>query len=315
MIRSSLLLFLLLLFPVCAWAQTGAPVEDTSIAPRATQIAPKVAQPSVSPKDATPDASMPSEPVVKQQPKPKSKPKQRANLMKAPNYGSLLIDWGFDFLQGGPEPMSHTFLGSRMGNVYLYYNIRIARSHFVISPGIGFSGERHQFRAYQKDKNPPKGQDPQKEYYTLTRDANSQDQKVRDTKLEPAHTVLQLKDSKDVTASALDVSYLDFLLEARFHANEKYPKESFFVAIGGRLGMLWGAYTTVYYKADQQTKRRIEQESFNLKRFRYGVYTRLGWNRIGAFYAFTLSPLFSQDKGPEGTEVQVHCLGISLDLL
>lgn len=286
--KASFLLSFLFLF--CPWAKAEPDQE-------ATTDSTSKALPSATPLQNAPQNA--------EQPKPNAAPNARFYAPKPPNYGSLIIDWGFDFLQGAPKEMKHSFWGSRMASAYLYYNIRLGQSHFVISPGIGYSGERYQFSKHKLSND-------KEVYYTLVRDSKSKDAENRTTKLEDTENVLQ--DSTAQTYSALDIRYLDFALEFRFNTNQKYPKEGFFVALGGSFGKLLSAYTTVFYKMDNQTKKRTESETFNLRNFRYGVHARLGWNRLGAIYSFSISPLFSKDQGPEGTEARVHCVGISLDL-
>ncbi len=228
-------------------------------------------------------------------------------VRKMPNYGTLMIDWGFDFLQGAPKTMETSFWGSRLNNICLYYNIRIMQSHFTVGLGAGLGREGYQFTEHGKEEK-------DKDYYTLVRDGQvtAKDDQSRKVKLVEAKKVLT--DSNKTLSSAFDMTYLDFLLEARFNTNRRYPKEGFFIAIGGKLGILWSSSTTVYYKEDNQTKQRTTVENFCLKNWRYGAQARIGWNRLGLLYAITFSPLFSEGQGPEGTEARAHSAGISIDL-
>ncbi|MEL6606999.1 MAG: outer membrane beta-barrel protein, partial [Bacteroidota bacterium] len=181
-------------------------------------------------------------------------------------------------------------------NLSAYYNIRLGKSHFTISPGIGIGFEGYQFKKQNK------------RYNTLVRCEDDS----RHTEFEDVDTLLPYR--KKILQSSLDVKYSDFLLEFRFNANSKYPKESFFVALGGKLGMLWGASTTIRYQEDGETKERVIYESFNLNKLRYGLHARVGWERLSVFYTHIFSNLFSKGKGPDKTTTEPGTIGLSIDL-
>jgi|JFJP01.1.fsa_nt_gi hypothetical protein len=211
--------------------------------------------------------------------------------VKPPNYGSLVIDWGFNFLRSYPAAMNLNYWGSRFASASFCYNIRLGHTPFVISPGIGISFDDYQF----KDEN-----------IVLARDETS-----RNTVLKKSSALFPKSTSR--VRSSFDMRYLDLMLEARFNANNKYPKESFFVALGGKLGWLWRASTTVEYEEDDATKRQDNIENFNLNRIRGGFYAKLGWGRFGLCYAHMLSDLFQQDKGPDDS-TKTQSLALSVDL-
>ena len=211
-----------------------------------------------------------------------------------PNYGSLVIDYGFSFLRARPQEMALDFWGSRFSNVYFYYNIRLGQSLFAISPGIGIGAEGYGFK--KKDNK----------YYTLVRD------KDRHTAFQVAEQLFSEK--SEILQSSLDLRYVDFMLEVRLSAHRKYPKESFFVALGGKVGMLWHTSTTVKYREDDQIKQQIAREFFNLNRTRWGMHARLGWGRFSLFYTQTLSNLFNKDRGPDKTTTKPYSIGLSVDL-
>ena len=147
--------------------------------------------------------------VSKKQQQSSSSPSSGKNSLS--DYGSIVIDWGFNFYKEPPQKMELSFLGSRSTNTYLYYNARLGQSHFTISGGTGLGFDRYQF----------KGKD--KQYYTLVREKSSRNVVLEDVKgLFP--------DSKEILQSNLDLRYLDFLVEVRFNANRRYPKEGFFMA-------------------------------------------------------------------------------------
>ena len=241
------------------------------------------------------DTTTQQKPDTTQQKPNTTKENSKLPLIRPSNYASLIIDWGFNLLMDRPDNLDTNFLGSRGLNVHIYYNIRLGNSNFVISPGTGLGLEGYQFKK-QEGK-----------YYTLARNEKSRNTEIKNTE------ELLPKDV-EVLQSRLNINYWDAMLEARFNLNRKYPKESFFIAIGGKLGMLFRAVTNVKYKEDDQNKRRKAVESFNLNRMRYGAYARIGWSRFGIFYTHTFSPLFNADKGPEDIDTYPYSIGLSLDL-
>ena len=212
--------------------------------------------------------------------------KLKATSVTPPNYGSVVIDWGFNFLKDCPSEIDSINRSARFSNISLHYNIRLGHSNFTITPGIGLSFEGYRLQGGH------------------VLECNATD------------TVLkQHSDPSKVILSALDVRYLDFcMLEVRFNANSKWPKESFFVALGGKLGWLWKACATVQYKEHNETKERNSWETFNLNGLRYGMHARIGWGRFGLCYTHMLSSLFEKGKGPNKTTTNPHSLGLSIDL-
>ncbi|MEM7055393.1 MAG: outer membrane beta-barrel protein [Bacteroidota bacterium] len=206
------------------------------------------------------------------------------------NYGSLVVEWGFNALINAPKEMKLGHWGSRTIKGYLYYNIPIKESHFTFSPGIGIEAESYQFR----DK------------YTLARS------KSRKTFLKPARALFP--NSPEIKQSSLAVKYTELVTELRFNANHGEPQYGLFIALGGKIGLRWGASTTIRYREDSQNKSRITAESFNLSRLRYGLLARVGWGRFGAFYSQTFSALFSE-QGPSEATIRPFSIGISINLL
>ena len=236
----------------------------------------------------------PQTPQVHTQKATASKPKVKA--LKFPNYGSLLIDWGVNRLRNSPQEMKPSFFGSRFSNISFYYNIPLGRSHFTISTGVGIGFEGYDFKKHNE------------KYYTLVRG----DGDDRHTKFEKAAALLPKQ--KKILQSRLNAKYFDLGLALRFNANSKYPKESFWVAVGGKLGMLWKASTTIKYKEDGQTKKRTLSESYNLNQMRYGVQASLGWGRFGLCYTQFFSTFFDEGKGPGETTTKPYSIGLSVDL-
>ena len=208
------------------------------------------------------------------------------------NYGSLVFDWGLNFFQDVPKEMKLSTWSSRTLNGYFYYNIPIKDSYFMVSPGIGLGSADYKFQ----------------DQYTLARTPSS-----RRTMLKLAKDVIP--GSPEITSSSLTVNYAELVAELRFNANRQEPQAGFLIAVGYRLGMRWGAATTIQYKEDNQKKTRTTVESFNLNRLRHGLIGRIGWGRFGIFYSHTFSDFFNEGQGPTKATMMPVSAGISINLL
>lgn len=210
----------------------------------------------------------------------------------SPSYGSLIVDWGLNMLRNSPQEMKRAALDTRSFNLAGYYNIRLGGSHFTISPGIKMGSEEYKF-----ERN-----------YTLARDKNNR----KHTEFKSANELLT--DDAKILQSTLSTKYWSGLVEFRINADKQYPKEGFFIAVGGEIGMLWKVATKIRYQEDDQTKQRIIKEPFNLNQMRCGVQGRLGWGRFSIFYKHMLTNLFNEKKGPKNSNVMPSTIGFSVDL-
>ena len=232
-------------------------------------------------------------PEVKHDTTEKHANQQRAGAPQLSNYGSLMVDLGMSILPYHHPAMALNYLGARFSSGSIYYNIRLGGSHFTINPGVGLSAN-----------------------YYMSRDKDNilvRDQTSRNTTFAKAHE--RFPGSTKITRSALNMRYVDLMLDARFNANSKYPKTSFFAAVGGKLCYLWSAATTIAYQEDDATKKQTNLEGFNLNKTRGGLYIRLGWGRFGLCYTHMLSNLFQQDKGPDNNTTKTSSISLSVDLL
>jgi hypothetical protein len=215
------------------------------------------------------------------------------------NYTSLVVDWGitsFTSFQDLPRDMDLSFWGSRVLGGAIYYNIPIAKSHFMASFGVGLSNADYTFKSER----------------TLDRDAQTTDSK-RGTKIKPASQVVTGKNT-EIQKSKFSMNYVDLIGEIRINFNKEEPREGFFIAIGGNIGYQFSPSTSIYYKQDDENKIQITKESFNIRKYRWGVLARIGWNRFGIVYNQTLSGLFN-DKGPTQNDILPFSVGISINLL
>lgn len=211
------------------------------------------------------------------------------------NYAALTINWGIASLLQAPKNMDFIFWRSRLLGATLYYNIPVRNSHFMVSCGADLYNVDYLFKEGE---------------YTIDRDAST-----RKTIVLPTSKVVPT--FKKAEKSSLSIWHADFVSELRFNSNKEEPQEGFFIAIGGNIGFQFSPAVTIQYKEDKENKTQTIQESFNLSKLRYGVLTRMGWGRFGAFYQQTLSGFFN-DQGPTTStnkSILPFSVGVSVNLL
>lgn len=198
--------------------------------------------------------------------------------------GSLVMEFGFNFLTDYPDDMELGFFGSKAFNIYYMYEFQIGNSAFSFNPGFGVGLEKYSF-----DNNVTLGRS----------DAG-------------AVVLNELPETWDVKKTKLAANYFDIPLELRFHVNKNNFRKSFKIGVGGKAGILFDSHTKIRYKEDGDAKIIKNKESFDLSRFRYGVQGRIGIGGFSLFYYQELSELFKDGEGPEATTATPFKVGMSL---
>lgn len=207
--------------------------------------------------------------------------------------GTFTVELGINRGVNRPEKFMLYFWGSRSLNIYYQYDMRILKSKFSFHPGVGFGLDRYRFR----------------NGYVLGYD---QGVLAMQTTLDYRTDISRLKKSQLIT------NYLDVPLELRFSANPDDPSRSFKFSVGGRVGYLFSAHTKVKFTDDDGNKVKIkEKQDFNLNRFRYGVYAKIGGGNFSVMGYYNLSTVFKSGQGPvfgtnDPTEMNNFTIGISL---
>ena len=207
--------------------------------------------------------------------------------------GSLLIDVGFNMLNGGTKQMDLKFFGSKSVNLYYQYDIPFGDSKFSFNPGIGVGMDKYRFHdevALTNFATTPAG--------------------AFDLKMDSVHFFLP--DSSNVSKSLLAANYIDIPLEFRYVANPSDKDRSFKIAIGGRVGILYNAHTKLKYKLDGVDIKTKDHQSYQLNKFRYGTTVRVGIGWFNLFYYHNFSELFKSDKGPSGTTANNYTIGLTI---
>lgn len=195
--------------------------------------------------------------------------------------GTLIFDFGPNFLEDTPEEMNLKIWGSRGVDVYYLYPVPFGESRFSFHPGFGFG-----FVSYSFSRN-----------VTLS-----------DT--DPTQVIELDQDIfQSVDKTQLSTHYIDIPLEFRFYTKE--DNRGFMVAIGGKVGRLINSYTKVKYEQDGEKKVDKLKREYNLNPWRYGAQARVGFRAINLFGYYGLSDLFQKNQGPVTNNFKV---GISVAL-
>jgi len=196
--------------------------------------------------------------------------------------GMLLLDFGFNFLNNGPDSVNTRIWGSRGFNVYYLYPIPIGASKFSLHTGLGLG-----FVNYSFDGR-----------VTLSDEGDS-------TQFVPLNSTAY----PDLQKTQLSTHYLDIPLELRFFTKENY--RGFTAAVGGRLGRLINSFTKVKFEDDGRNQEDKFKRRYNLNPWRYGAYAKVGFRGITLTGQYTFSQLFVPDEGPR---VNTYNLGITIGL-
>lgn len=205
--------------------------------------------------------------------------------------GTFMLELGLNNALDAPERFDLGLWGSRTLNVYYTYELRVLQSKFSVVPGIGLSLERYKF----------------KNGATLGYDADSLELFL------PSETPNITGERK----SQLITNFIDIPVELRFTSKPNDPNRAFKIGVGGRIGYMYDAFTKMKYKpAGEEVKQLKDKQNFNLTRFRYGVYGRLGLGNFSLFAYYNLTPLFEEGKGlwenGRPVDFQTITVGISL---
>jgi hypothetical protein len=208
--------------------------------------------------------------------------------------GELGIDLGFTQATGVPKEMKMDFWGSNYISPFYKYEFFIPKSNFSVLTGFSFGCERYRFN----------------DHVTIV---NSKDSNNKYTNkmvnLDTMYTDRKIK------KSILSVNYVEFPLEFRFRSSYKYPKNSFIISVGGKLGFLIDAHTKFKYSQDGDNKKQKQKESFNINTLRYSLTGRIGYGSFNAFCNYSLNPLFEKGKEPVvGAEMIPITFGVSIAL-
>lgn len=212
--------------------------------------------------------------------------------------GVFIVDFGFNQAINKPDTFRTGFWGSRTVNFYYQYSQRIGRSKFSFNPGIGLSLERwkHSDATMLVDGTELVGTQP------------------APTQIEQFNPIdAELIYGQPANKSMFVTNYVEMPIEFRFDTKPEDIARSFNVSLGGRVGVLYDAFTKVRYRNNGETVKVKDKYDHGLAPFRYGVYSRFGIGAFNLFCFYNLSPMFEKGKGPEGKDFNSLTFGISIN--
>jgi len=200
--------------------------------------------------------------------------------------GNLEVQVGINLLNDAPSAMDLNIWGSKNVNLYYHAQLQLGESHFTFNPGIGLGLEKYRFESN----------------VTLGREDGDV-------------VIVDLNDgfTGQVKKTKLAANYIDIPLELQYHVNKEDLKKSFRISVGGKFGFLFNAHTKLKFKEDGDNRITKEHDNFDLSRFRYGLQGKLGIGGFNAYYYYSLSELFRNNKGPEGTGTSSMQVGLSFN--
>jgi hypothetical protein len=197
--------------------------------------------------------------------------------------GVFLVEFGFLRPLNASDDFNTGFWGSRSVNIYYQYPFRIgaSNSRLAFVPGIGLGMDRFKFRNNR----------------TLGRaDGNE---------------LVMTETSFVINKSQLITNYLDAPIEFQFTANPSDPSRSFKASVGLRAGFRIAGFTKVIYREENEKVKEKIRRDWNLSRYRYGIYGKVGIGHFSAFVYNNISTLFTKGDAP-GDDINTYSMGAAL---
>ena len=198
--------------------------------------------------------------------------------------GHLIVDFGFNFWNGGADTLSSNLWGSKSVGLYYIGNYRIGQTPFSFSPGLGLSMEKY---AFDNDVNLVPGTDGAEIAFLQT--------------TYPGATIDKTK---------LAATYLEAPLELRFHANRRNPDRGFKVAVGFKAGLLMSTHSKVVGDNGDAFTAKYKND-FSLNTFRGSAIGRIGFSGVNLFFEKSLTELFKSGEAPEDLNITPFKIGFS----
>jgi hypothetical protein len=194
--------------------------------------------------------------------------------------GNFTFDIGLTHYRFAPRSMDLRLIQSRGININYNYDIKLVKN-FSFAPGLGVSVNNYGFKK------------------AIT---------IKDVgKVDSVDDIS--KDYPNLKRTKLNVTYIDIPLEFRWKSNPDI--NSFRITLGFKAGILASAHTKIRYK-DDGAKVIKKKEDFNLEKFRYGIYGRVGYGVVSLFGYYSLSEMFQSGKAPGARSIVPYTIGISI---
>jgi len=203
--------------------------------------------------------------------------------------GAIVFEYGLNYLINPTHEMRTNAWKSATFNIYYMYPIQIGESRFSVSPGVGVGSEKFGFF------DPVTLQDSLG--FTLMRN-------VAD--------LPRFSNLTEVRQSQFIANYADFVLEFRVHTLKDDHKRSWFLSLGGKIGVNFDAKTKIKYSEFGSKKIYKDKYHFNANSFRYGMIARIGYGPFNVWYYLSGSNLFRGNKALGINNPTMWSFGVSL---
>ena len=201
--------------------------------------------------------------------------------------GELMVDVGFNVWSSMPGVLERKIWASK--SIALYYTKRKAfGSKLSLNYGGGFGIEKISLG----------------DSSTLTSNFLYAD-------IDSLAAVAIVPNSQNFDKNKLAITYLDILLEFRYHPLGTEDGEGLFLGVGGIVGLRLNAYTKWKYDNNGETTRQKVSGKLNLNSFRYGYQVRAGFRGVHIFYKRYFSDVFKDSFG-DGSNPVLTTVGINL---
>ena len=207
--------------------------------------------------------------------------------------GQLLVDFGFNTWSSRPEGIDLKFFPSNTFNFTYYYDFPVGDGGWTISPGVGLSLEKYSFKNNKGLSS------------TINTTTGTRTIEVIDLNEEFGSNL-------SFSSSQLGMNYVEVPLEFRWFARRGQYSKGFRLAVGGKIGYNYSAYTRIKFKDALGDPRMIkDRQRLNFNRLRYGVQLRAGWSGFGVFGFYELSNKW-ETPPTGGANTRTLTIGISL---
>jgi Outer membrane protein beta-barrel domain len=181
-----------------------------------------------------------------------------------------VMDIGLNTYSNPPPSMDINLIGSRAIKIAALYEVYLS-DYFTMNTGLGIGIDRYSF---SKD-------------VTL--------REIRDFQNNDVVGVFPLTlNYNDIRKTLLTPTYLEIPLE--FRAVTSTGRETFRFILGFKAGILVSAHTKIKYGTGDNLRTEKLSDDFFLNRFRYGIYSRIGYKSIHLYTYYSLSDLFQNNK-------------------
>ena len=203
--------------------------------------------------------------------------------------GALVIEYGLNYFYENSRAMRTNPWRSATINAYYTYPIKLGNSRFSFNPSLGFGSEKFGFE-----------------------DDISFLDSAGLTVMKPISELARFDTLMNFNQSQLVANYIDIPVEFRIHSRKDDHKRSFFLAIGGKIGVNIDAKTKIKYQEFGKSKTYKDKYHWQVNSFRYGAMARIGYGPLNFWVYYSASTLFRGNKAYNVVNPAMWSWGMSI---